>query len=113
MDLSGRKGWKPFFLAKMNEPVFHVEATYTGRVQGVGFRYQVMQIAREFEISGYVRNCADGSVLAEAEGVEEEVRAFVKEIEEQMRVFIRQVEVRTDRRAPSFSGFTIRSSAGF
>lgn len=39
-----------------------------GRVQGVGFRYWTVQVAREFGITGWVRNCPDYSVEIFAEG---------------------------------------------
>ena len=39
-----------------------------GRVQGVGFRYFVLQRARTAGLTGWVRNCADGSLELEAEG---------------------------------------------
>ena len=42
-----------------------------GRVQGVGFRYATERRARALELTGYVRNKADGSVLVVAEGVPE------------------------------------------
>jgi hydrogenase maturation factor HypF (carbamoyltransferase family) len=47
----------------------------TGRVQGVGFRYQVMRIARRFPVTGTVRNVRTGEALeidceGDAAGVE-------------------------------------------
>ena len=43
-------------------------AVAEGRVQGVGFRYWTVQVAREFGITGWVRNCPDYSVEIFAEG---------------------------------------------
>ena len=93
----------------MDEIVFHTDIYYTGRVQGVGFRYQTYRIAEEFEVSGYVRNLADGRVLVKAEGEEGEVARFKREIETQMEPFIRGTESGSRHRPRTFSGFTIRS----
>lgn len=52
-----------------------------GRVQRVGFRAFVQEIARAFDISGWVRNNADGSVEIQAAGSRENLRAFVEQVE--------------------------------
>jgi len=88
--------------------VHHETVNFSGRVQGVGFRYTALQIAREFEVAGYVQNLPDGRVCIEAEGDMGEVSAFVAALEESMHGYVRTVE-RTGRRGPpQFSGFTVR-----
>ncbi len=88
--------------------VQHASLHYTGHVQGVGFRYATQQIAKEFEVSGYVRNLPDGRVELELEGSRAEVEAFAKAVEERMHGYIRKVEHTETRRAAQFSGFAIR-----
>lgn len=53
------------------------EIKISGRVQGVGFRYFVAQKAKEFGISGWVKNTVDGSVLVMAQGEESELNTFI------------------------------------
>jgi acylphosphatase len=47
-----------------------------GRVQGVGFRAFVVRLAREHGVHGGVRNEADGSVWAVAEGDADSLARF-------------------------------------
>jgi acylphosphatase len=37
---------------------------YSGRVQGVGFRFTSQRLAERYAVTGYVRNLPDGRVLA-------------------------------------------------
>ena len=55
---------------------------YSGRVQGVGFRYTVKSITPGFEVTGTVRNLDDGRVELIAEGEPEELSAFRTAIRE-------------------------------
>ncbi|MDA3850579.1 MAG: acylphosphatase [Spirochaetaceae bacterium] len=52
----------------------------SGRVQGVGFRYFTQRTARRFGLTGWVRNCFDGSVELEAQGPEESLKQLEDEL---------------------------------
>ena len=51
----------------------HVDVIYSGRVQGVGFRATVLQFARTYRVTGFVRNQRDGTVELGVEGLEAEI----------------------------------------
>jgi acylphosphatase len=88
--------------------VHHATVYVSGRVQGVGFRYQTLQIAKEYDVSGYVTNLPDGRVLLEVEGAAAEVRDFIAAVQERMTGYIRKIEQTDAQRAPQFQGFSIR-----
>jgi acylphosphatase len=88
--------------------VHHETVYFTGHVQGVGFRYTALQIAKEFEVAGCVRNLPDGRVQLEAEGRASDVAAFIAGVEERMHGYVRKTERSAGKRAPQFSGFTLQ-----
>jgi acylphosphatase len=55
---------------------------YSGRVQGVGFRYTVRSVALGFDVTGTVRNLPDGRVELVAEGEKLELEAFRRAIQD-------------------------------
>ncbi len=91
-------------MSDVNHEIVH----FTGRVQGVGFRFQALQVAREFEVAGYVQNLPDGRVRLEVEGARAEIDAFLAALGERMEGHIRNTERTAGRRSPRFSGFEIR-----
>ena len=83
---------------------------YEGNVQGVGFRYSVKQVARGFDVTGFVRNVADGRVELQAAGAESELQDFLRAVSESgLRAHIKtQVEHPLPPSEAAFRGFSIR-----
>ncbi len=52
-----------------------------GRVQGVGFRYLTMMAATQLDLTGWVQNLADGSVLLEVQGKKDMVERLIPTVE--------------------------------
>ena len=57
-----------------------VHIVVKGVVQGVGFRYFTMRLARDYGLTGWVRNREDGSVEVEAEAEKAMVKSFIKHL---------------------------------
>lgn len=67
---------------------------FYGRVQGVGFRYRAYYAARNFGVTGYVKNLYDGSVEMEAQAPEECIDKMVLSIEKGNFILIENMEVK-------------------
>ena len=80
---------------------------YSGRVQGVGFRFTTEAVALRFKITGFVRNLPDGRVELVAEGAESEVDRFQAAVEDAMRQNIREIQATTAPATDEFSEFSI------
>jgi acylphosphatase len=81
---------------------------YEGRVQGVGFRYTVKNLARGFDIIGTVRNLADGRVELHAAGDADEVADFLQAIRESaLAGHIQKEEIHNVPPPTNVRGFTI------
>jgi acylphosphatase len=81
---------------------------YTGRVQGVGFRYTVRSIARRYPVNGYVKNTSDGSVELVAQGRQEVINGLLADVAAQFQGNIHHCERRAIEPAERFSSFEIR-----
>lgn len=53
---------------------------FAGRVQGVGFRYSTKQLAKGFDVLGWVKNLPDGRVELQLMGEAEELDEFLQEL---------------------------------
>ena len=81
---------------------------YSGRVQGVGFRYSVKTLATGFEVTGTVANLPDGRVELAAEGARVELEEFRKTIQDsEVGGFIKQEDVSWQPARNEYRGFNI------
>ena len=87
-----------------------VSATVHGMVQGVGFRFYVRRIARELDLTGYVRNTADGrAVEVQAEGERDNLDQAVTLLQIGPRMSrVDKIEVEWLEYKNTFSSFDIR-----
>ena len=67
---------------------------FTGRVQGVGFRYQSAYYARSLGLTGWVRNLADGRVEMEVQGDEKSIGDMIDQVGSGWSVHIDNMEIR-------------------
>ncbi len=89
--------------------MFSLQVIFEGNVQGVGFRWSVKQVAKGFDVIGWVHNLPDGRVELQASGEEPEVRAFVEAIgQSELRAHIRQQTASILPAPPQAHGFEIR-----
>ncbi|MFH1645199.1 MAG: acylphosphatase [Candidatus Omnitrophota bacterium] len=86
-----------------------VHVIYEGRVQGVGFRYTAVVLAKEFHITGWVKNLYDASeVELVAEGDFAQLNLFLVKIKRDMSRYIVNENIEWEEYQGSFDGFDIR-----
>ena len=94
-----RDGYVKAQAARMPLPEFPAGETvrlrvlFTGRVQHVGFRLEVSELARRLGLTGWCRNLETGQVLAEFQGVEARILCLMDLMASLVRIRIRQREV--------------------
>jgi len=80
---------------------------FSGRVQGVGFRFTTESIARRFSVTGFVRNLDDGRVELVAEGPADQVELFVGSVRETMHRYITHSDETDTPGTEAFKAFRI------
>jgi acylphosphatase len=89
-----------------------IDATVVGRVQGVGFRWFVFDVAGDLGLEGWVANEPDGSVRCVAEGPRPALEALVRALEDgPPGARVDRVVPRWGRPSDSLGPFVIRSGA--
>ena len=81
---------------------------FAGHVQGVGFRYTAVAVARRYDVTGYVQNLSDGRVVLVAEGEGAELDRFLADLGETMRAYIRDTQSEPGSPTGEFRGFQVR-----
>lgn len=85
-----------------------IHVYYTGRVQGVGFRFTVESIAGSLGVTGWVKNLGDGKVEVEAEAEEGVLKEFLDGIRKQFSRYIQDEDVEWKESSGKFKDFGIR-----
>ena len=81
---------------------------FSGRVQGVGFRYTTQRLARSHPVTGYVRNLPDGRVELVAEGQPTNLNRFVSDVRSTLSDHIQHCDIHELDGVGDFDGFEIR-----
>jgi len=82
---------------------------FAGRVQGVGFRYSTKNLAKGFDVLGWVKNLPDGRVELQIQGDEEELDEFIQELHDSsLGHHIQEQEERTVPLLDDVQGFSIQ-----
>ena len=94
--------------APLNMSLVRVHVHYSGRVQGVGFRYTVKSLVPGYDVLGIIRNLPDGRVELVAEGERAELEAFLQAVRDSgLRRNIRDEEIVFGEGEDNFRGFEI------
>ncbi|MHC4911951.1 MAG: acylphosphatase [Planctomycetota bacterium] len=66
---------------------------FSGRVQGVGFRFTAHNIASRYQLVGWVRNLPDGTVEMIAQGNADDVSDCIRDISEFLSGYVKDAKV--------------------
>ena len=79
--------------------------SFSGRVQGVGFRFTAQKVAMHYKLAGYVCNTPNGGVEVLAQGGAEDISAFVRDLQEMFTV--QGTTIEDAPVSPRYDGFDI------
>lgn len=65
------------------------KVTFSGRVQKVGFRLEVCELAKRLELTGYCKNLENGDVEAELQGSDNKIKFLISFMESLKRIKIK------------------------
>ena len=83
------------------------QVIFAGRVQGVGFRFTVFNIANRCRLTGFVRNAADGSVEMIVQGCEDDIEKCLVDVRKTYDVDILETRIEEVPINPQYEEFKI------
>jgi len=84
-------------------------AYYSGRVQGIGFRFTAERLAEEQNVLGWVSNLSDGRVELVAEANEDTLKNFLTQINNIFGRYIQDIDIKWVPATGEFKDFGVRS----
>jgi len=89
----------------MNQTAKHI--IFTGRVQGIGFRFTALDIANRYRLTGLVRNAPDGTVEMITQGPADDIADCIRGIKEAFEGYIRETKTEEIPPDPKYTNFKI------
>jgi acylphosphatase len=80
---------------------------FSGRVQGVGFRFTAQRIALRYELAGFVKNLPAGQVQMLVQGPAEDIDDCLRDISESFASYIRDTKIEDAAISGEHTGFEI------
>ena len=81
---------------------------YAGKVQGIGFRYTVLDIASGLKVCGWVKNLNDGRVEVLAESEEDALNVFLEQVKQHFLRYITDTTVEWFPASGEFRDFQVQ-----
>ncbi len=85
-----------------------IRVYYTGKVQGEGFRFTVINIATRLGVTGWVKNMVDSRVEVVAEAQEDVLKDFLAKINQSFSRYIENTEVGWQEATDKFKDFGLK-----
>ena len=90
----------------LSETRWHIY--FSGRVQGVGFRYTASRLANDLSLTGWVANLPDDRVEMEVQGPISQLRQLIIRLKAQPYIRIDDMEIAEMGVVPSERAFGVR-----
>jgi len=84
-----------------------IHVYYSGRVQGVGFRFTIEKLSQQLNLTGWVKNLPDGRVETICEGSEEDLSLFLEKVKKIMGEYVARESVDWTPATGGFKSFDI------
>lgn len=76
-----------------NAPIIRKRIVFSGRVQKVGFRLAIYELAKRLGLTGWVQNLADKSVVAEFQGRDDQITYVIRFLQSLKRASVKNVTI--------------------